>query len=180
FRAALLLLIGPGVGFNIDRIACRAQMPRSVVAACTRRLFDNGVWHPDGPVYTWQAPDDRLFWSDVGVAEGRLCRRTDRLGRIEWADAGEWHKAYDFGGPKVPSLSVDYLSQTDADRGSGGEPHAEIEVDLEDSARPVLTWVVGEPIERELAPLKTNPVESNTWLGTAARQELFPGAAWLI
>src|SRR5688500_9714399 len=75
FRAAVLLLVGPAVGFNIDRLTVRTQAPRALVAACTRRLFDNGVWQPDGSVYTWTTPDDKAFWSDVAVAEGLLCRR---------------------------------------------------------------------------------------------------------
>jgi len=110
FRSAVLLLAGPGLRFNIDRMAGRTQTPRAVVAACTRRLFDNGVWHPDGALYSWVSPDDPQFWNDVGVAEGRLCRRLDTLGRIEWAPAGVWRKAYAFVAERSSTLSIEYAS----------------------------------------------------------------------
>ena len=75
FRAALVLLAGPEHRFNIDRIAVRCALPRPWVAACVRRLIDNGVWAGGRAVYPWDTPDDPRFWNDVAVAEGRLLRR---------------------------------------------------------------------------------------------------------
>jgi hypothetical protein len=43
YRAAVLLLLGPQLRFNIDRLTARTRYPRAQVAACARRLFDHGV-----------------------------------------------------------------------------------------------------------------------------------------
>jgi hypothetical protein len=166
FRAAVLLLTGPGVAFNVDRMAWRTQIPRAIVSACTRRLFDNGVWHPDGPVYVWHSPDDVQFWNDVSVAEGKLCRRVDRLGRIEWANPGAWQKPYDFGEAGSEALSVDYQCQHEPVVPKG-LPNA----DLRRPSREV------NP-EPELAGVTSETPA--TWLGEAQPTELFPGASWLM
>lgn len=108
FRAAVLLLLGPQLRFNIDRLSSRTRYPRGQVAACTRRLFDHGVWRPEGPDYHWSSPADPRFWSDVAVAEGQLCRRIDRMGQVEWAEPGTWTKAYDFV-TRDAALTTSYL-----------------------------------------------------------------------
>lgn len=179
FRAAVLLLVGPAVEFNIDRLTVRTQVPRALVAACTRRLFDNGVWQPDGPVYTWTTPDDEAFWSDVAVAEGLLCRRTDRLGRIEWANAGSWRKAYDFVADDDETLTVAYVAEGDIT----GEAKRRAPVTSEDRKD---AEVGALPVRKKTTPgdAVTVPAlagvgsDSNVWLG-AQPSGLFPHAQWL-
>lgn len=97
YRAAVVLLIAPVIGCGVHKLAKVTGYPSEFVARCARRLVDNGVW-PDGQpycsgytVYNW---DD--FWRDVGVAEGKLCRRCDETGELQWAAPGEWWKEYDF------------------------------------------------------------------------------------
>jgi hypothetical protein len=177
FRSAVLLLTGPGVAFNVDRMACRTQIPRAIVSACTRRLFDNGVWHPDGPVYAWHSPDDDQFWNDVSVAEGKLCRRTDRLGRIEWASPGAWQKRYDFGSTESESLCVNYHSQVEQKGPAAAEIPVQEEVASEAEVR----------IRRPKAAVRPEPMmvsvvpdTPSTWLGETQPAELFPGTSWLI
>jgi hypothetical protein len=188
FRAALLLLTGPAVAFNIDRLACRTQVPRSVVAACARRLFDNGVWHPDGPVYTWHAADEPKFWNDVAVAEGQLCRRLDRLGRIEWASAGAWRKAYDFGEQDKPSIHVEYFAYMDGERpaveatkspANGGTVSGSTPEASTTEASPAAEEARSRPWQR-IPALAGSPEAVPAWLGAAASGDLFPGTAWLL
>jgi hypothetical protein len=182
FRAAVLLLTGPAAAFNIDRLACRTQMPRSVVAACARRLFDNGVWHPDGPVYAWQAPDDPKFWSDVAVAEGQLCRRLDRLGRIEWASAGAWRKAYDFGTRNQVSLSVEYSSFVDSDTLSGLPDHARLPSAGKNGEDAAPGTPANEKVDRSgtRMPARTATPETGApWIESESSEPLFPGTVWL-
>jgi len=95
-RAAVLLLLAREVGLNVDRLARLSGFDRHFVAACVRRLYDNRVWTDGRTCYAWTEPDEAAFWNDVGVAVGRLCRRTDEEGNPSWAPAGSWTKVYDF------------------------------------------------------------------------------------
>lgn len=89
YRAAVFLLCGPALGCNVDRITRITRYSASQVAIVVRRLFDNGIWHHHGPVYTWRGPGDEDFWRDVAVAEGKLRRRSvDSSGHIEWLPVG--------------------------------------------------------------------------------------------
>jgi hypothetical protein len=177
FRAAVLLFVGPMVGFNIDRLTGRTQTPRALVAAFTRRLFDNGVWKPDGPVYTWTTADDEAFWNDVAVAEGRLCRRTDGLGRIEWASAGSWRKAYEFVAANDQTLTVAYTAENDVKAGAKVAPA----IPVEESAEEVrLRAREREAVKEAVAVPALAALGSDTtvWLG-ATPVGLFPHAQWL-
>ncbi|MGH7467501.1 MAG: hypothetical protein ACRENP_05890 [Longimicrobiales bacterium] len=181
FRAALLLMVGPAASFNVDRMAGRSQIPRSVVAACARRLFDNGVWKPDGPLYAWRSPDDDQFWFDVSVAEGQLCRRTDPLGRIEWAAPGSWRKPYEFDAEDPSTLSVSYRGERESTATPEAKREArEAEVDeIEVPAQPQAETVRRVRPRRAPVPLGGSPPSPPHWLGVAPREELFPGTPWL-
>jgi hypothetical protein len=163
-RAALVLAAGPEHGFNVDRIARACRLPRPWVAGCVRRLVDNGVWSGGRAECAWSDADDPRFWNDAAVAEGRLQRRTLPDGRVEWAPPGRWTKSYDFVGPQSePGGPVLYLDPAP----DGGEaPFAA----LRDAGPPAA--------ERE-SPLASERRFPRIHDRTAARQELFPGAAWL-
>ncbi len=102
FSAALVLIAGRELGHNIDRIARITGVQREVVARMARRLFDNEVWVAGNTLSRWcNNPDDLAsFRGDVGVAEGRLCRKVDELGRVEWAPAGHWRKDFTYVAPR--------------------------------------------------------------------------------
>jgi hypothetical protein len=98
FRAAVLLLASLEYGQNVELLARRTGYPHSFVAKCARRLIDNGVWSEGRMVASWSPQDEAsgAFWNDVAVAEGKLCRRANADGEIEWAPAGYWKKSYEF------------------------------------------------------------------------------------
>ena len=99
FRTALVLLAAVELGQNVDRLSRFARLERPFVAKCARRLVDNGVWQGGETVgaWTWDLQASRReFWNDVGVAEGKLCRRINDAGEMEWAAAGEWTKHYEY------------------------------------------------------------------------------------
>lgn len=102
YSAALVLIAGREIGHNIDRIARLTGVQREVVARMARRLFDNEVWVSGNTLSRWcNNPHDLAsFRGDVGVAEGRLCRKVDELGRIEWAPAGHWRKDFSYVAPR--------------------------------------------------------------------------------
>ena len=102
YSAALVLIAGREVGHNIDRIARLTGVQREVVARMARRLFDNEVWVSGNTLSRWcNNPQDLAsFRGDVGVAEGRLCRKVDELGRVEWAPAGHWRKDFTYVAPR--------------------------------------------------------------------------------
>jgi hypothetical protein len=179
FRAAVLLLTGPSLRFNIDRMAVRTQAPRALVAACTRRLFDNGVWQPDGAVYAWTTADDEAFWKDVAVAEGQLCRRIDRLGRIEWASAGAWRKPYDFMAEEKDALSVAYV----ADKDTAPSPQSSNKtkaVDADEVEVITIPMKARRPVSDVPVPaMAAISSDSGVWLGGQSGN-LFPGAQWLV
>lgn len=97
-RSATILLAAEVIGQNVDRLALLTGYPREFVARCARRLVDNGVWVNGRTASAWRGceVDSLAFWADVGVAEGKLCRRVGPEGRLEWAPAGHWHKSYDY------------------------------------------------------------------------------------
>lgn len=190
FRAAVLLLAGPSVNFNVDRLARRTQFPRPTVAACARRLFDNGAWQPDGPVYAWRSPDDEAFWNDVAVAEGKLCRRTDHFGRIEWAVPGAWRKAYDFVATESSTLTVSYFAAGEPTRPLKAQPAVPAQMPSpREWARPAselslnAEWL-GQP-DADPTPARSiqPPFETADALvalmGSAVGEDLFPDAVWL-
>lgn len=102
YSAALVLIAGREVGHNIDRIARLTGVERELVARMARRLFDNEVWVSGNTLSRWcnNVRDLASFRGDVGVAEGRLCRKVDELGRIEWAPAGHWRKDFTYVAPR--------------------------------------------------------------------------------
>lgn len=120
-RAAVLLLAGPLLGFNIDRLTKRTRYTRQFVAMCARRLFDNGVWRHDGAMYCWEDPRDPNFWRDVEVAVGRSYRRSLPQGGVEWGDTSSWRKKYDFGQDPNAGVGVVYLVGN-GDSANGAEP----------------------------------------------------------
>ncbi|HEX8694358.1 MAG TPA: hypothetical protein VF746_18195 [Longimicrobium sp.] len=192
FRAALVLLAAPAARFNIDRLARRTGAPRHWVAACARRLYDNGVWSARGAAYPWSGPEDFRFWNDVEVAEGKLLRRVDDRGRPQWAPAGAWSKEYDFVGPRSdPGGAVLYVVPEDAAAEPGPElpPHLELVRGGPEAAREETVRDETEPEEREaflpagpwLPGMATDEAPLLAAAGGArgAVPELFPGATWL-
>jgi hypothetical protein len=191
FRAAIFLLAGPALNFNVDRLAGRTHCPRAIAAACARRLFDNGVWQADGSVYTWKSPDDEHFWNDVAVAEGKLCRRTDRFGCIEWAAPGAWRKAYDFG-TADPALTVSYFADGESGRPVKAQPEpmapkgsrpqpAQETVPASVPASLGQDWL-GTPAIAAIGatqPLHLQRETSSAFLTHSGAGNLFPGAVWL-
>jgi len=189
YRAAVLLLLGPQLRFNIDRMASRARFPRAQVAACARRLFDHGVWRPEGPHYTWTSCGDAEFWLDVAVAEGRLWRRTNGAGEVEWAEAGTWTKVYDFV-TRDTSLTIAYVDAPPVAPPAPEEEEAPVEWSRKQAAtRPVEMRVerapvlhAAEPREEEFALAgSTNSAPGQRWtrLDGPRRSDLFPDAQWL-
>lgn len=189
FRAAVVLLAGPRHGFNIDRMARRYDLPRPWVAACVRRLVDNGVWAGGTAACAWRDADDPRFWNDAAVAEGRLQRRAVDQG-VEWAPPGRWEKAYDFVGPQSqPGGPVLYLDIAPRDApgpcpaGPAAAASAAAAAEA-DSATPAPAAEAVNP-----APLR---IEWGTWLGVrdpsdarvpvgagGGPPDLFPEADWL-
>jgi hypothetical protein len=184
FRAAVLLLVGPALGFNIDRMAGRTRCPRLFVAVSTRRLFDNGVWEHDGGVYAWSSPDDDRFWNDVEVATGRLCRRRGPRGEIQWAAPGEWNKRYYYTSDDNNALAITYICDTE------GAAKELLVPSIEQLPTPRSTrknsMAVGKPADRlsvhpPLAAAEQvtniNPLVNHG--ATSSEVQLFPDAQWL-
>ena len=171
FRAALVLLAAADARYNIDRIAARTGVARHWVAACARRLRDNGVWSAGEACVAWTGPEDFRFWNDVGVAEGRLLRRTDARGRTQWAPAGAWAKAYDFVGPASdPGGAVLYMVADDEPPPPAPRPAPAARSPDTSVRLTVERGPAAEPAPRPQAP---------AFLGAAPLPELFPGTAWL-
>jgi hypothetical protein len=159
FHAALVLLAGPGAQFNVHRIARQTGCPGGRAAACARRLFDNGVWGGGRAEYAWSSPADPRFWDDVGVAEGRLCRRGSGA-RTEWAPAGAWRKAYDYVSCES-GVAVRYLAEEADDAGPA-------------TACPAPRFT--EPSAR---PAPRFEARALAGMAPAHATSLFPDAAWL-
>jgi hypothetical protein len=181
FRAAVLLLAAVEFGQNIDTLTRRTGYERSFVARCARRLIDNGVWMGGRTISDWSPQDEASgsFWNDVAVAEGKLCRRLNEHGHIEWAPAGYWKKSYEFieasgdqplsttyRDPTAPLLSQNEEETVDE---SAGSPTAELEAPAEsETAAP-------QPEPGQPAPPAETPAVEND----VPRKELFPNAVWL-
>ncbi len=107
-QGAVLLLLIPAVGLNVDRLVLRTGFPRGFVAQCLRRLVDNAWWTDGEPPVNGCA--DPLscpsFWLDVEVALGRRVRRLNEEGRPEWARAGEWVKEFEYVRPQAVENAV--------------------------------------------------------------------------
>ena len=184
FRAAVMLMMGPALNFNVDRLAARTGVPRAQAAVFTRRWFDNGVWQAAGPIYPWCSPNEPEFWNDVAVGEGKLCRRGDRIDTIEWASPGVWRKSYDFVSKGTSALSVAYVDESEQQTAAvtnevGVDEQPEIiafngeqvevveEADLDEVAEEEEEeW---EAIEDEIAaqPASSPPPSPTIWIGNA-------------
>lgn len=149
FRAALMLVAGLDVGPNPERISRRTGVPRPFASKCARRLIDNGVWSNGQTMGDWVASPEAVdaFARDVAVAEGRLLRRTDPAGRLEWAPPGRWTKSFD------GTASADALRSTWID----ATPRPEMPMSLaeeRDGAAPLGTV---DSAPAAAAPLGTHP-----------------------
>lgn len=192
-KAAVLLLLAREAGLNVDRLARLSGYERHFVAACVRRLYDNGVWAGGRTCYAWTEPCEAAFWNDVGVAVGRLCRRTDEEGNPAWAPAGSWTKVYDF----VPRVAVEgpavsFVSTTPEEIPVLRAPAARFpgEATAEPEPRP---HRAPAPRLREEEAVEERPDWLPAWLGgsgepalgvlvvapASAAPDLFPGASWL-
>jgi hypothetical protein len=124
-RAAVLLLTAPSARFNIDLMERRTGYPRNFVAACARRLYDNGVWKDGRAEYAAGEPEDPRFWSDAAVALGELCRRDGACGP-EWAAPGEWNKPYEYvSAAPGAGLAISYRDAAPEPVDYGAAPAAE-------------------------------------------------------
>jgi hypothetical protein len=196
YQVAVLLLCGPAVRFNIDRLARLTGYARAFVAISARRLFDNGVWDHGDAAYSWIGPAEPDFWRDVAVAEGRLCRRRCVGGAVEWAEPGVWKKQYDFVVDKNPSHTITYIAESDAAVAPAfsltettGHATADLEAERHHPAAPA---VISPPsvaresdIERSLASHCDNRLHTHPNIALAEiptfgqRVSFFPNAQWL-
>ena len=184
-RAAVLLLAGPALNFNIDRMAGRTGMPRAFVAACTRRLFDNGIWEHAGPVYTWKTPADEDFWRDVAVGEGNMHRRRGQNGQIEWAEPGVWKKEYVLARDVIAPLAISYACDTDHPH---VKPPAQENIErLPTKPKSIFNTATPRPLGRarkNIAPLAAiegsdELVMTDATVERKNKMDLFPEANWL-
>lgn len=98
YMAGVLLLALQNMPPRVDLLAMRLRLPREFVAKCMRRLIDNGVVQNGSLVGGWSGDlwNEDAFWADANVALGRWWRRQDGSGRLEWIEAGGWHKPYEY------------------------------------------------------------------------------------
>lgn len=156
FFAALILLAAVQVRHNVDSLAAFCGAPREVVARCARRLHDNGVWHRGRVYCTWMGQEavSSDFWADVAVAEGRLCRRVDAAGFIEWAPSGHWYKCYSLTDQEaVVRPTVTYRDSSEGEaaewEGWGDE---DVKEGLSEASQPILeNWIIGGVTEAAAA-----------------------------
>ena len=199
-RAAELLLAAPASRFNIDLLTRRTGFPRQFVAACARRLYDNGVWRDGRAHYAADGPEDARFWNDAAVALGTLCRRSGPGGH-EWAPPGTWSKPYDYVGAPCPEgLAIAYQ---DASAPPPADVALRVRVPELESARavdrapavaeaaavvppPVPPASSRMPVAARVAGAGAAGQPGAVWLGAdilvagaEGCRELFPGAAWL-
>jgi hypothetical protein len=197
-RAAELLLAAPGTRFNIDLLTRRTGFSRPFVAACARRLYDNGVWRDGRDHYAADGPEDARFWDDAAVALGTLCRRSGPAGH-EWAPPGIWSKPYDYvGAPCSAGLAIAYQDASAPPDEAWPSPAPE--PGLEGVREPAVAEAAAPPVR--VAPALPR-LQAAGWVAGAAgagaarhpavvwlgpdvrvaglegRRELFPGAAWL-
>lgn len=196
YESALVLVAATLIGQNIDRLARLTGVSREQVALRARRLVDNGVWQNGDTVCRWRDnPDDEeSFRSDVGVAEGELCRRIDPLGQMEWAPQGYWRKHFEYVPPKeaerpqvvcyhphvpVPEQVIPLVPDTE-------DEDVVEEVEAIGSAAP-LEVSVGAMVASDVQPAwlgGTVPAEDTagaSWRESVVETpaELFPDAQWL-
>lgn len=180
FQAAVVLLTGPAVRFNIDLLTRRTGLARGSVAVFARRLIDNGVWTAGAADYPWTGPGDPRFWNDVAVAQGRLCRRRGSDGAVEWAQAGAWHKPYEYVDAGGPELAVAYRAP---DR-TPPAPEPAASARAEEADRAALVAAPARPRvstarPRPAAP-RAQPARVLVGAGVGAwSAPLFPDACWL-
>lgn len=185
FRAAVLLLAAAEFGRNIDALSRRTGYPRGFVAQCARRWIDNGVWTPQGLVTEWSPADEAsgAFWNDVAVAEGKLCRRVNADGEIEWAPPGFWNKSYEFIDAAAKSqLGTVYRDPTtigeappdkDADDDDGGES---VRVDPPSSTAPETDPTDAPPPPPAAPPPAVPPPVGSNDTDTGPSQTITPEA----
>lgn len=187
FQAAVVLLAGPQVRFNIDLVSRRTGIARGSVAAFARRLVDNGAWSADGADVPWSGPADPRFWNDVAVAQGRLCRRRGDDGTVEWAPAGAWHKPYEYVDAAGPGLAVAYRSP-DAPAEAAAPPAPNVEMTEETvpaAVRARIATALPHPaapscLEARARPAGTMPALAAAGAGAPSwAADLFPDACWL-
>lgn len=196
----LLLLAARSVGQNIDKLARLTGMSRELVARCARRLVDNGVWRDGHTIYRWvdDPADVEALRSDVAVAEGKLCRRIDELGEMEWAPHGYWRKQFEYVSARVGEQppEVVYLAHVEIPPQELPyyAPEEEVDADLEDAeassdgAEIHRTYAEERPLAAALVPDGVAPLwiggepalpdTSQDWSGGTST-ELFPEAVWL-
>lgn len=176
YPAALVLIAGREVGHNIDRIARLTGVAREEVARMARRLFDNEVWVAGNTVSRWchNPADLASFRNDVGVAEGRLCRKVDELGRVEWAPAGHWRKDFTYVVPRnedQPRVVVYHPHVPIPEPEPLYYPDAEEDPDLCEE-------LVQAP-EQRAVPVTDDPgPRSAQWLGNAPGTTVDHGEPW--
>ena len=183
FRAAVLLLASLEYGQNVELLTRRTGYQRSFVAKCARRLIDNGVWSDGRTVASWSPEDEAsgAFWNDVAVAEGKLCRRANPDGEIEWAPAGYWKKSYEFIESADQPLSAVYRDPAQPARAPVPEQAPPRQPETVPAAAEA-----GEAeavAEHEDAPQPGDAVDPAAPAGPAGPKrpadELFPGTVWL-
>lgn len=132
FKAAVVLVTGGIVGQGIHKLAAATGYATEFVARCARRLVDNGVW-PDGMAFTdlHEGVGSDAFWADVAVAEGKLCRRRNEDGSIQWAPPGQWWKEFDFVSKAVTGGPVRYQLATIAPSSALKDELTEVEEEPE-------------------------------------------------
>ncbi|MFL5537968.1 MAG: hypothetical protein ACJ8J0_03205 [Longimicrobiaceae bacterium] len=193
-RAAELLLAAPAAGFNIDLLTRRTGFSGPFVAACARRLYDNGVWRDGRAHYAAEGPEDARFWDDAAVALGTLCRRSGPAGH-EWAAPGTWSKPYDYvGAPCGDGLAIAYQDASAPpppdEPWLAPVPGLEREVACEPAlleAAAVVPARVAPPPRLQTGAAGGGPARRPgvVWLGRdtcvagAPGRDLFPGATWL-
>jgi hypothetical protein len=194
-HAALVLLVGGSVHFNVDRIARIAGLDRTFVAKAVRRLFDNGVWVNGETVGEWNERElGPSFWRDVSVAEGHLYRRFSEDGELEWGFPGSWWKAYDFGDTSQgANPAVRYSYAVEEDEREVSRPLAtDAADDAADEEEPELAivgiwedespWSLSRSRSYGLGNTTANAraeARSPIGAGVAGAPELFPDAVWL-
>ncbi len=178
FMASVLLLAALEYGQNVDILARRTGYDRGFVARCARRLIDNGVWAGGRTISEWSPHDvaSSAFWNDVAVAEGKLCRRINGGGQIEWAAPGHWQKSYDFvdASTDLPVTTVyrDPMAVAPPAQVSELTPSSDLQADSPSEPTPTPEVVAPTP-----APLPTpSPNGDNRVFPT---EELFQGVLWI-
>lgn len=153
-KMTVLVAAAAVVGRNVDRLANITRIERETVAKFCRRLFDGGV----DPAEMGRGHPD--FWNVVALAEGRLARRVDDDGRVEWVPVGTGPRDAEHERPTSRPLGAAPLDEEDERRTQA--PPARRGDDMADADDEGWT---SSPDRR----------------GRAARSaaELFPDAEWL-